>query len=85
MIEKYVSECLIGEIPKPLINFIWYLWEAYCPPTIKECQFLLQTGENGQRVTIPQINKSFEQDFGTAIDVVVLIRREMEKCYMSRR
>jgi len=83
MAEKYVSERLLNELPKSLINFIWYLWEVYSDPTIKESLFLLQAGKSGQRVIIPQINKCIEQDFGTAIDVTILIRRDGSKFYMS--
>ena len=85
MAEKYVSERLLNELPKSLINFIWYLWEAYYDPTAKESLLILQSGGSGQRVIIPQINKSIEQDFGTAIDVTILIRKEGSKYYMSRQ
>ena len=80
---KYVSERLLNELPKSLINFIWYLWEVYSDPAGKESLFLLQPGESGQRVIIPQLNKSVEQDFGTVIDAIILIRRDGAKYYMS--
>ena len=85
MAEKYVSERLLNELPKSLINFIWYLWEVYYDPTAKESLLILQPGSRGQRVVIPQLDKSIEQDFGTAIDVTILIRRDGSKYYMSRQ
>jgi hypothetical protein len=84
MVEKYVSERLLNELPRSLINFIWYLWEAYCDPDAPESIFLLKPGEIGQRVVIPQFNKSIEQDFGTSIDATILIRGDGSKYYMSR-
>jgi hypothetical protein len=84
MVEKYVSEGLLNELPRSLINFIWYLWEVYCDPAIEESVFLLQPGESGQRVVLPQFDKSIEQDFGTSIDATILIRRDRLSYYMSR-
>ena len=85
MAEKYVSERLLNELPNSLINFIWYLWEVYCDPAIEESLLLLQSGSSSQRVFIPQINKSVEQDFGTVIDAIIVIRRDGSNYYMSRQ
>jgi hypothetical protein len=85
MVEKYVSEKLLNESPRSLINFIWYLWELYCDPAVPESVFSLQPGESGQRVVISQFDKSIEQDFGTSIDATILIRRDGSKYYMSRQ
>ena len=84
MAEKFVSERLLKELPNSLINFLWYLWEVYCDPATEESRFVLQSGKSGQRVIIPHIDKSFEQDFGTAIDVTILIHRNGSDYYMSR-
>ena len=83
--EKYVSDLLLNELPNSLINFIWYLWEVYFDTATEESLFLLQSGKDGQRVIIPQLNKSIEQDFGTAIDGIILIRRDGSDYYMSRQ
>jgi hypothetical protein len=85
MVEKYVSEGLLNELPRSLINFIWYLWEAYCDETGEESVFLLKQGESGQCVVIPQLDKSVEQDFGTSVDATILIRRNRSNYYMSRQ
>ena len=83
--EKYISELLLNELPNSLINFIWYLWEAYFDTATEESLFLLQSGKGGQRVILPQLNKFIEQDFGTAIDAIILIRRDGSNYYMSRQ
>ena len=84
MIERYVSEQMLNKIPLSLINFLWYLWEVYCNPDTTETILLIQPGDHGQRVTIPMIEKTVEQDFGTAIDSIILIRKEGSKYYMSQ-
>jgi hypothetical protein len=85
MVEKYVSERLLNELPRSLINFIWYLWEFYCDPAATESIFSLSPGESGQRVVIPQFDKSIEQDFGTSIEATILIRSDGSNYYMSRQ
>ena len=85
MIEKHVSERLLNEVSRSLINFLWYLWDVYCDPTAKESVLLLQVGKNGQLITIPTVNKTVEQDFDTAIDGTIVIRKEGCKYYMSRK
>jgi hypothetical protein len=85
MVEKYVSEGLLNELPRSLINFIWYLWEAYCDPDAPESVFLLKPGESCQCVVIPQFDKSIEQDFGTSINATIQIRRDGSSYYMSRQ
>jgi hypothetical protein len=85
MVEKYVSERLLDELPRSLVNFIWYLWEAYCDPDAPESVFLLKPGESSQRVVMPQFDKSIEQDFGASIDATILIRGDGSKYYMSRQ
>ena len=85
MTEKYVSERLVNEMPRPLINFLWYLWEAYCDPIIQDNIFLLYPGDSGQRVTVLLVEKTVELEFGTAIDSIIVIRKEGSKYYMSRK
>jgi len=82
--EQYVSLQLLDELPKPLIRFLWYLWEVYCDPATEESSFLLQVGDSGQRVTILPIDKTVEKDFGIATDVRILIRKDGVKYCMSR-
>ena len=85
MAEKYVSAQLLNELPRALINFLWYLWEVYCDPDIEESLFTLRKVNSGQRVMIPQINATFKQDFDTAVDAEIVIRKEGSNYYMSRQ
>ena len=86
MVERYVSVDLMNELPKPLINFLWYLWYVYCDPYADESPFtLIQSSAKGQRVDIPYVNITVEQDFGTAIEATILIQKEGAKYYMSRQ
>ena len=85
MIEKHVSERLMNEMPRFLINFMWYLWEKYCDPDTEESLFLLHSDGSGQRVTIPLIDKTVVQDFGTAFNISITIRKDGSNYYMSRQ
>ena len=85
MDERFISERLLEEMPRPLINFIWYLWEIYCDSTANESQFILKSDGNSQSVTIPHIDKTIQQYFGAAIDATIIIRKNDTKFYMSRQ
>jgi hypothetical protein len=89
--DKYVSDVLIGELPKSLINIIWYIWELYCDQSNKENVLIFRPTNGKQRIIIPEINKTFEQDFGMeAIGATIFIRRYVDGFgkigyYMSRK
>ena len=85
MNEKFISEELVQEMPQSLLNFIWYLWETYCDPTVSESLFMLKPCSKGQRVIINSIGKTVEQDFDTAINTTIAIRKDGTKYYMSRQ
>lgn len=85
MTEKYVSERLLDELPRPLINFLWYLWEVYCDTDANESLLVLQPGEIGQRIIIPNADKTVEQDFGTKVEATITIQKIGLKYFMSRR
>jgi len=82
MAKKIISKQISDEIPNPLINFIWYLWETYCD-SADESIFMLIPCTNGQRITILPLEKSTEQNFGTGITGTILIRKNGENFYMS--
>jgi len=82
MVKKFISKQISDEIPSPLINFIWYLWETYCDSD-NESIFMLSPCTKGQRVTILHTGMSTEQDFGTAITATILIRKSGDNFYMS--
>ena len=54
MYEKYVSEKLLRELPRPLLNFLWYLWDTYSYTDLSEVRILLRGTEdaNGQCFTV---------------------------------
>ena len=85
MSKRFISEQLLSEMSRPLINFIWYLWEMYCDPTAAEYLFILQPCAKGQRIVILHIDKTIEQDFGTAINATILIKKDGANYYMSRK
>ena len=85
MNEKYISEQVLDELPRPLINFLWYLWDVYCDPRAECVLLLLQPSGSSQKVTIPEINKAVEQDFGVAIDATIVICKDGAKYLMSRQ
>ncbi|MCL2621334.1 MAG: hypothetical protein FWD97_10420, partial [Defluviitaleaceae bacterium] len=47
MVERYISEQLMNELPRYFINLLWYLWEIHCDPDAKESIFILQYIKNG--------------------------------------
>jgi hypothetical protein len=87
---KYVSNELIEELPQPLINFLWYIWEVHFK-NAEETKFLLETSDNGLRIAIPALDKTIEQDFGVAVSATIIIRKgkswrkNRSKYYMSRQ
>jgi hypothetical protein len=85
MIEKYVSLDLLNKLPKSLINFLWYLWEIHDDPGEAQSLIYLQQGDNGQQITFVASSKVIEQNFGTAVNATVTIKKESEKYFMSRQ
>lgn len=47
MHDCYTSEKLSRELPRPLINFLWYLWETYGNPNESEFRIALQNDSEG--------------------------------------
>ena len=82
MVKKFISKQISNEIPNPLINFIWYLWETYCSSS-NESIFILVPCSKGQRVTILHTEISTVQDFGTAITATIVVRKSGDNYYMS--
>ena len=91
MVERYISEQLMNELPRYFINLLWYLWEIHCDPDAEESIFILQHTKDGggnedsgkssyQRITIPLINKVIERDFGVAVDATIIIRKGESGC-----
>ena len=84
MPEKYTSEHILREIQRPLINFLWYLWDIYYDPCEKECRITLQDGGVcGQRFIIYSSGEIITQDFGSYIDADIAIRKYNEMIFME--
>ena len=77
MLDKYLSERLLNEIPRPVINFIWYLWDVYHSPCETEFQVLLRVEEGlNQQFIIYSVGISISQDFNYSINTDIAIRKE---------
>jgi hypothetical protein len=85
MTEKYTSERLARGLPRPALNFIWYLWDTYNDPGMTEFRVTLQAGDeaDGQRFVIHSAGTSFTQDFGCAIDADIAVRVAGERVFME--
>lgn len=81
--QKFVSERLTKQVPRSLINFLWYLFETYRKEN--ENRFILRTdGDERQlNITICSANKTIVQDFGININTAIVIRTDGENYYMS--
>ena len=79
---RYISTELLNKLSDPLINFIWYLWDAYFNPDTKEAIFHLEATKNGQRVAMPSIHKVIEQNLGISTNMTIIIQKEEGKHHM---
>ena len=75
MFETHTSEKIQRVLSRPLINFIWYLWEVYCDPCASVSQITLEGGDGGQHFIVPSAGFSTTQDFGCRTDADIVIRR----------
>lgn len=85
MIETFTSERLLRELPRPLLHFLWYLWDTYCDPSELEFRITLQgDGDvNGKRLTIHATGATLTQDFGCAVNADILIRKIGTRVFME--
>lgn len=85
MPNRYTSEQLLQELPRPLLNFLWYLWDTYCDPDDPEFRITLQDTEdtNGQRFFIHGNGKTLTQDFGCHIAADIVIRKDGARYFMG--
>ena len=81
MVEKYVSEQLLKDISRPLLNFLWYLWETYCDAM--ESRFTLQSDGQSQQVTIHAAGKTITKDLGSNMNAGIVIYRFGADAYMT--
>ena len=84
MLEKFTSERLLQELPRPVINFIWYLWEVYNHSSKSEFYVILQDGGAGkQQFFIPAVDLTISQDFDCNINVSIVIRNGGFRVFME--
>lgn len=85
MNETYTSERLLRELPRPLLNFLWYLWETYSDPSESEFRITLQAGgdANSQRLLIRSTGITATQNFGCSIDAEIAVRKCGTKFFME--
>ena len=85
MLDNYTSEKLLRELPRPLLNFLWYLWETYDGLCSPEFRITLQSAENvnAQSFYIQSTGKTITQDFGCCINADIVIRKEGTKYFME--
>lgn len=85
MPEKFTSEQLLKELPRPLLNFLWYLWDTYYVPCDTEFRITLEADSvAGQRFIIPSANVTITQDFGCSVNTAIIIRRHGTRVFMER-
>ena len=85
MAEKYTSQRMISELPHPMINFLWYLWEVYYIPTGGEFRITLSsTGDlNNQVFVIHTTDETITQNFNCAVNAGVVVRKCGQRYFME--
>ena len=82
MNERYISERLLQELPRPLVNFVWYLWEMYGDADNAVFRVTI-TDADGQRFYVHATGDTIIQDFGCRTDADIAIRREGSRAFME--
>ena len=85
MPEKYTSERLRQDLPRPLLNFLWYLWDTYYVPKGEEFRISLQDTGNAQglRFTIYPTGETTTKDFDCRANVSIAFRKEGARVFME--
>ena len=85
MPNKYTSEQLLQDLPRPMLNFLWYLCYIYYDPSSPEFRVTLQIDEptSKQRFTVHTTGDVTIQDFGCSINAEILIRTDGTRCIME--
>ena len=85
MHDKYTSEKLLRELPRPLLNFLWYLWDTYSNPEALEFRILIKAASDadGQLFIINSIGKTVTQDLGYNIETDIVIRNNGTRFFME--
>ena len=84
MSSSYTSERLLRELPHPLINFIWYLWETYCNPNEQEFRVALHdSGADGQQFVINSAGTAITKNFDCCVETDIAIRKVEDRYFME--
>ena len=81
----YTSEQLFREIPHPLLNFLWYLWEVYHSKSESDFYITLQytEGINGLHIFIPAAEVTITQEFGYNINANIIVSKIAARYFME--
>ena len=85
MFEKYTSERLLRELPRSLLNFLWYIWETYSNPGETEFHITLDGDASGQKFIIHSTGETVTEAFGCHIDADIVIRKVGARFFMEYR
>ena len=85
MPNKYTSERLLHDLPRPMLNFLWYLWDIYYDPSTPDFRITLQIDEptNKQHFIIHTTGDVTTQDLGFSINAEIVIRTCGTRCIME--
>ena len=85
MPNKYTSEQLLQDLPRPMLNFLWYLWDIYHDPSKPEFRVTLQIDEptGKQQFTVHTTGDVTIQDLGCNINAEIVIRTCGTRCIME--
>jgi len=84
MFEKFTSERLVRELSRSMLNFLWYLWDAYHDPSKSEFRISLQADNaSEQGFTIPSAGITTTQNFDCRLNAEIVIRRAGARCFME--
>lgn len=81
---QYTAEQLLHDLPRPLLNFLWYLFDTYSVPGEMEFVITLQDGDgSGQRFVIPCACVDITKNFGCHITADIAIRECGTRFFME--
>lgn len=84
MFEKYTSERLLHELPRPTINFLWYLWEINNGPNETEFRISLQDQGTGcQQFFVRSTGISIIENLGCRLNAEIAIRQFGTRYFME--
>lgn len=85
MLDTYTSERLLQEFPRPLLNFLWYVWHTYYDPSESEFRVTLQNSgdASSQQFLIHSAGVNVTQNFGCSIDAEIVVRKDGTRYFME--